>query len=340
MLPKNWGLVPIIDVDEQVYKTLNLPPDEINFFRQLGASGVRMDQDFGGEVEAKISQNRLNFKVEINASAGVQTLEKILASGGKPSNLIACHNFYPLRYTGLKYERFIELSARIKQLGVPVAAFVTQEPSRRAIGPWGVNQGMPTLEEHRDWPLVQQVAHLLSIGLSDQIIVSQQGLTSQEFKMLGQLVQNWNKLSAQKVVNVEIEWVSKVSDLEKEIVLARKLPAKLAQPEFKSYAHSFGAYHLNRPDYSSYFIRSTLTRVLYKSESIKPARTGKMLQPGDVVVLNDNIGRYKGEVHILLRPIDDRRSKIRNLVGRVIVDDLYQLQAIVGGRKFKIYAKN
>jgi hypothetical protein len=104
---KNLGMKVIVDVNTQFYREFNYDLLEKKFFLDMGASGIRLDEDFKGEIEPKLSKKIL---IELNASSGIKTAQLTLKNGGNPKNIIACHNFYPQEFTGLDYERFIKLS--------------------------------------------------------------------------------------------------------------------------------------------------------------------------------------------------------------------------------------
>ncbi|MCB7106320.1 MupG family TIM beta-alpha barrel fold protein, partial [Eubacterium callanderi] len=70
----------------------------------------------------------------------------------KLDNIITCHNFYPQRYSGISYEHFEKCSQDIKDLNIKVAAFVSSQ-EEGTYGPWPVNEGLCTLEIHRDLPI-------------------------------------------------------------------------------------------------------------------------------------------------------------------------------------------
>ena len=72
--------------------------------------------------------------------------------------------------------------------------------------------------------------------------------------------------------------------------------------------------HVVRGDMSEYMLRSTWPRVTFAGESIPAANTRDIVR-GDVVILNDGYGRYKGELHIVLKdmPNDGRKNVIGHL---------------------------
>ena len=309
----------IVDVNPQVYEELSLPKNETKFFADLNVSGIRLDEDFGGEIEAELSNNTYGLKIELNASAGSSTIDKALELGGNPSNLIACHNFYPMQYTGLDKERFIELTSHYKAIGVNTAAFVTLPKGQEGtVGPWNVNDGMPTLEEHRFMSIEDQVLDLLSFGFIDDIIISSQGATEEQFKAVNNAVKIYNEIVNNESIEIKAELFENISDVERDIILNNK-----------------GKEHFNRPDRTSYFVRSTFPRIDYKDEVIKPNNAGNSLKIGDIVVLNENLGRYKGEFHIITREFKDDLNA-RNVVGRVQESEIPKLKFLVHPMKYSI----
>ena len=324
---RDKGFEVIVDVNPNFYHAFKLKNTELKFFKELGATGIRLDEDFKGVVESVLSNNKIGMKIELNASGGSETITATLEKGGNPENLIACHNFYPMRYTGLKYERFIELSSFFKAKGIRVAAFVTLPEARKGIGPWDVNEGMPTIEEHRDLSVADQVASLLTLNVIDDIIISQQGAIKEDFDAIKMVLNEYNKIMSGGVVEINVKIESTVTDIEKSIInFEREL----------DFEGSIVKTHSNRPDLNGFFVRSTIPRITYKDEDIKPNNSSKKLQLGDVIVLNENLGRYKGELHVMLQEVDDSKQNARNLVGKVIKEDIFKLGFIAGGSKFKI----
>lgn len=82
---------------------------------------------------------------------------------------------------------------------------------------------------------------------------------------------------------------------------------------------------------SAYMARSTMPRVTYASESIPPKHI-RDLERGDVVILNDNYGRYKGELHIVLEPMPNDGNK--NIIGHLPENEMMLLNYIQPWRPF------
>lgn len=324
---KDNGFEVIVDVNPNFYHAFKLKNTELQFFKDLGATGIRLDEDFKGTVESVLSNNKIGMKIELNASGGSETITATLDKGGNPEQLIACHNFYPMRYTGLQYERFIELSSFFKAKGIRVAAFVTLDQKRKGVGPWDVNEGMPTIEEHRFLSVAKQVESLLSLKVIDDIIISQQGAIAEDFNEIKTILDEYNAVKGKGIVELKVNSLKNMTDIEKSILnFEREL----------DFEGSIVKTHSNRPDYTGYFIRSTITRITYKDENIGENNSGKKLNIGDVVVLNENLGRYKGEVHIITAELDDTKQKARNLIGHIAKEDIFKLAFVDGGTKFKL----
>ena len=316
----------ILDVNPSVYREFNLKNTELKFFKDLGATGIRLDEDFHGVIESVLSNNKLNMMIELNASASTDTFDKTLELGGNPKQLIACHNFYPMRWTGLDFNRFMKLSSYYQAKNIRVAAFITLNEDQKGVGPWNVNEGMPTIEEHRDLKLLEQLEQMYEFDVIDDIIISQQGATIEQFQKINEFITKIKSYQNNKSINIEIELNNDVTEVENNII-------KYAKPIM--WEGKLISSHFNRMDITSYFVRSTLSRIIYKDIDIPEKNSGKNLKKGDIVILNNNIGRYKGELHIIKRDMKDPNNT-RNFVGKVSLKDVFLISAIGPGIKFSL----
>ena len=323
---RDHGMEMMVDVNPGVYESFKLPRNEIKWFKELGATGLRLDEDFGGVVEAEISNNKEGMKLVLNPSTGIGVFKKTIENGGNGKAILSCHNFYPMRYTGVKYEQFIKNSIHTKDMGCEVAAFITLPEESKGVGPWNVNEGIPTLEEHRDLPLVDQAHHFLTMGFVDWILISQQAASEQQLKDLNKLFEEVEKLYNSQTIELDMELVNDKPLYRSNLNFDRTL---------EHHGHLFNK-HETRSDFNAAFVRSTAPRLIYDKDEIKPDNAGKHLKRGDVIILNENLGRYKGEVHILLKDIDDSKQNARNLVGHIKEKDIFKLDFIVDGKTFKL----
>lgn len=285
----------ILDVAPAVFNQLGISYDEPDFFAELGADGIRLDLGFDGLKEAQMTYNDYGLKIELNMSNDVAYLENIMTHQPNTANLVGCHNFYPQKYTGLPYEFFISCSERFKKHNLRTAAFVTSEHAE--LGPWNINDGLCTLEEHRNLPIDIQAKHLFATGLIDDVIIGNAYASDEELEQLGKLN------PARLELSVELE--KNVSLMEKTIM--------------------FEETHIRRGDISEYMVRSVDVRKKYASRSVKSAATPAQKR-GDIFIGNDSFGKYKAELQVVLKdmPADERKNK----VGHVRKEELFLLDYI------------
>lgn len=279
------GMEVILDVSPEVFAKLGLDPNDLSFFAEVRTDGIRLDEAFSGAQVAAMTRNSLGLKIEINASTPDGTLAATLANQPYRDRLLACHNFYPQRYSGLSREFFERETRAIKKLEVRTAAFVSCG-NHDAFGPWPLRDGLPTLEEHRDLPLDLQARHLSATGLIDDIIISNCFPTLEE--------------------------LDQISSLSSSRVMFRAVPeCELNETEAKI-LYEFP--HRVRGDLSDYLMRSTMSRITYADCDI-PAQNTRAIERGDVLIINNESARYKGELQLALRciPNDGTRNVVAHL---------------------------
>lgn len=171
------------------------------------------------------------------------------------------------------------------------------------MGPWNVNDGLPTLEMHRDLPIAVQTKHLFATGLIDVVIIGNAYATDEELAM-----------------------VAAVNHYKLDLTV---LPVEQIQPIEETILRETG--HFRRGDISNTVIRSTQVRVKYQ-DKLNPAHDNKQeFVVGDVVIGNDQFGRYKNELQIVLEAHQDDR---KNLVGRIPEEERFLLSFIQPWSKF------
>lgn len=280
----------VLDVNPDVFQQLNITWQDLKYFKDLNVSTLRLDGNFDRITEAHLSNNSEGIKIELNNNASLmnKTIDHIVAYQANIANLTACHNFYPQKYSALSYKYFKHYTQIIKNMTIPVGAFVTLQ-TNDDIGPWDVNDHLPTLEMHRYLPIDFQVRHLFVNKLIDYVLISTQFASEDTFKQISEI-----DLS---ILNLKIKPSLSLSEVEKEIVFNNK--------------------HFVRGDISDYIARSTQTRVKYKDKSIKVRlHDQSMFQIGDLVMPNDNYNKYKGELQIVLQPIENDGK--RNYIGSLM----------------------
>lgn len=282
---RRLGMEVTFDVAPSVFDKYEISYDDLKFFYNLDAYAIRLDEGFDSHKEAVLSYNPYGLKIVINASIGTKYLDNIISFGGNRETIEACHNFYPQRYTGLSYEHFTKCNQDLVSQNIPVGAFISSQ-NQDTFGPWPLYEGLCTLEEHRNLSLDLQARHLAATKQISQIIVGNAYASDEELKQLSKI--DFSKLT------FAIDLLDATTELEKEII--------------------FQYPHYVRGDMSEYMVRSTECRIAYQENNIPPHDTFD-LKRGDVVIVNNLYGRYKGELHICLKDMPNEGNK--NIVGRI-----------------------
>lgn len=303
---KELGFEVILDVAPSVFEKLGISYDQLDFFYELEASGIRLDLGFDGNKEAMLTYNPYQLAIEINMSNDVAYLDNIITYQPNLPFLYGCHNFYPQRGTGLPYDFFVKCSQRFKEKGVRTAAFINSHAAQ--IGPWDINDGLCTLEMHRDLPIDVQAKHLFATGLIDDVIIGNAYASEEELAILSKV----NRYQLELHVKVG----DNVNDIEKSIL--------------------FDEQHFRRGDITHEVVRSTEVRKKHIYSDIPLHDCEDVFHRGDVLIGNQNFGKYKGELQIALCDLSDCR---KNKVGEIVEEEKFLLDFILPWTKFKLRKK-
>ena len=311
------------DTNPEVFKLIGATPDNLKPFVDLGLDIIRMDGNFGTQGDIQLTRNQDNIRIEFNASmdSGVELLIK---NGGNREQIIMCHNFFPERYTGLDFELFQEYNRYWKELNLHTAAFVSSN-NENTIGPWQVFCGLPTVEIMRGLPIDLQARLMLAAGNVDDILIGNYPATDEELEAL-------SKINFQ-AIEMRVDEVPEITANEQMIM------------------YEFGP-HWDRYDHSSFMLRSSMPRVKFKEKAsvqdfgLSSNQTvvdkniphhdcdKKVFTRGDVLIVNDNLAHYRGELEIVLTEIPNDGE--RNLVATIKEEELQLLDFIKPGHHFAL----
>ena len=311
------------DTNPEVFKLIGATPDNLKPFVDLGLDIIRMDGNFGTQGDIQLTRNQDNIKMEFNASmdSGVELLIK---NGGNREQIIMCHNFFPERYTGLDFDLFQEYNRYWKELNLHTAAFVSSN-NENTIGPWQVFCGLPTVEIMRGLPIDLQARLMLAAGNVDDILIGNYPATDEELEAL-------SKINFQ-AIEMRVDEVPEITANEQMIM------------------YEFGP-HWDRYDHSSFMLRSSMPRVKFKEKAsvqdfgLSSNQTvvdkniphhdcdKKVFTRGDVLIVNDNLAHYRGELEIVLTEIPNDGE--RNLVATIKEEELQLLDFIKPGHHFAL----
>lgn len=298
------GMEVMVDINPGLFDQLGISYDDLSFFDEMGAYGVRLDLGFTGAEEAKMTRNPYNIKIEINMSQGTKYVDNIMSYSPNTNNLLGSHNFYPHRYSGLAWDHFVYCSEQFRHYNLNTMAFVNSHAA--TFGPWPTQDGLCSLEDHRDLEIATQVKHLVLTGLIDDISVGNAYASEAELKAMAEAFNA-------EYPSVKVDVAEDITNDEREVL--------------------FNNLHSYRGDRSAYILRSTWTRVKYKDLPFPPHNTRDMTK-GDVLIDNVDYGQYKGETQIALKEMkNDGRV---NVVGRISDDELFLLDFLKPWSSFKL----
>lgn len=291
------GFTIILDVNPRVFDQFGASYDDLTFFSELKADGIRLDMGFDGKKEADMTFNPQNLMIEINISNDNKYFDNILSYNPNKEKLIASHNFYPQAYTGLSLDFFKRITQKFKDNNIKTAAFITSHSAK--VGPWVLSHGLVSLEILRNMRIDSQYKFYIATGLIDDTIIGNSFASEEELKLLSKVDQN-------PIISFRLEKDSIKNNTEIENTILFNNP------------------HFRRGDTNDYSVRSTQSRVKYKSEDFTAHNTPEILRKGDVVICNNNYGQYKGELQIILQEqknIDYGKS----VVGRIVEEEIILL---------------
>ncbi|MBO8165148.1 MAG: DUF871 domain-containing protein [Brevibacillus sp.] len=291
----------IVDIAPRVFAKLGISYNDLSFFHKLGAYGIRLDLGFTGHEEALMTYNPYGLKIEVNMSSGTKYIDNLFTHQPNRHNLIASHNFYPHRYSGLSLAHFLACSKQYKEYGIRTAAFVNSQTA--TFGPWPIMEGMCTLEMHRYLPIDVQAKHLFATGLIDDVIIANAYASEEELRALKQV--------NPEMLTFRVDLHETITEVEQKIVLDEL--------------------HVYRGDVSDYLIRSTQSRIKYREEAFPPTYTPP-IRRGDILIENERYGQYKGELQIALQDMENTGKT--NVVGRIVEEELFLLDYLQPWSKF------
>lgn len=321
-----------LDVNPMFFEKLGATPDNIEVFNSIGVDILRMDMSYGDNRDLQLIKNPYDIKIEFNAS--FSTADVLLNLGAKTDDFLLCHNFYPQRYTGLSWERFLNSNKAIKEVGdISVGAFVSSN-NENTHGVWDAKEGLPTVERFRDFPIDLQARILLATHNVDTVMIGNAYASEAELRSLSNL-KNEDKnvdenptlktlvdygiidLEDEKVVQIKPTLYDAINDNERDII-------------FEFYPHmSFG-------DNSEFIWRSRISRFKYNNPKYElPANNihKEYFEYGDIVIVNDSYKHYAGEVQIVLKRI--KNDGLRNLVGYIDPQEMVLIELLDDGKILK-----
>lgn len=278
---KKMGFKVSVDVSRDSISKFKITDiSDLSNVEKLGIYSLRIDGGYSTEEIAAFTRNKQHIKIEINASmtSNIDQFLELISKKGNISNVLACHNFFPKKDTGLGWGRFEKYNAIIRKYNLEIGAFITTKNSKGILS--RNSTGVPTIESHRGQNVGIQINDFKAHNI-DYVIFSEPEFSSSE------LVEANKALSDEYIVI----YLENICDKE----------------SFKKISKNIFTFRPDQPEW--------LLRCSERIGEIKPI-TQKELSKFSVTIDNSLNGRYSGEINILLK--DFEKKKYINKVGEII----------------------
>ena len=311
------GMRVSLDVNPDCMQRMGATPANLSVFAKIGADILRMDGAYGVDDNLLMLKNPYGMSIEYNASALEPGLIAALVERGAPQErILACHNFYPQRYTGFRWSKFCQVNAQLRAAGVRVGAFVASH-APNTHGVWDATCGLPTVEQLRDYPADLQARILAAAGTTD-VFFGNAYASEDELAAVHEALAPTKPHFVSDVHRIMVDGFASYAgydlDLSRQVKVRVEPLYDLTDVE-KAILFDFFP-HVDMGDSSEWIWRSRMPRMFFEEETIAPRRYPlREFQPGDVVMVNNNYKHYAGEVQVVLRPLNNDGT--RNLVGRI-----------------------
>ena len=142
---------------------------------------LRMDTNSDSyDLYIFLKQNS-NMKIVLNASNLSNELKGLIDFKANLQQLVGCHNFYPLNYTGLDEALFIKQSKTFTEHQIPVFAFLASQ-SKEQSGVFPENDKLPTLEILRNESVGFQYRYFMASQSVNGVLFSTQFIPREDFE--------------------------------------------------------------------------------------------------------------------------------------------------------------
>ena len=314
-----------LDVNPDLFEKLGADYDDISVFANLGVDILRMDVPYSMDKNKILINNPFHIKIEFNASISSELFNDQLNELASGKDLLVCHNFYPQPYTGMKWEKYLNINQNLKKAGMKVGVFVSSQ-NKNTVGVWDAKYGLPTIEKMRDLPLDTQIRTLLAAGNIDTILIGNACASEEEFKNIKEATKEIKADSSNPLIATLLKMGASLDHFQQQKKIRVNLDKNITENE-KSILLDFFP-HSDVGDSSEWIWRSRFPRFLNKDIPFRK-HNQEVFPVGSVVIVNNNYKHYVGEVQIALRPL--KNDGIRNLIGTLNEDEMEILKLVNDG---------
>ncbi|QHX36442.1 DUF871 domain-containing protein [Spiroplasma sp. BIUS-1] len=283
---KQIGFYTILDVEYKSMELIGISVNDVSKCNDYGIDCLRLDSPSLPFEISSITHNKYGVDIQLNMSNNDSLIDNVMDFKPIKERLSGCHNFYPLEYTALPFDYFKEANKKYLKHNLSTAAFVGSHfgEMTTATG-W---KELPTLEEQRNLSISEQAKILFYTNEINLVLIGNAYATKEELEELASI--------DRYEITLNVKPMYELSEDEKGIL------------KFD---------HFRRGDITEYFVRSTFSRVEFKNSSIEPKNTKKTYNKGDVVIINNNDIKYKGECHIIMKDNFEDKQQKYNWIGTI-----------------------
>lgn len=316
-----------LDVNPMCFEKMGATPEDLSVFKSIDVDILRMDMSYGPELDAKLVSNPYDITIEFNNSPVI--VKGLMDKGVDPKKFLVCHNFYPQRYTAMKWEKFVAKNKELKACSrdLRIGAFISST-AEGTHGVWGAACGLPTVERLRMLPIDLQTRLMLATGDVDDVLIGNAFASEEEFQRLHDVLTDTEINNTNFDPTLDMLIKHGIISLDRPVKQLRVTLDEDATEKEKEVLFDFFP-HLEMGDSSEWIWRTRISRFKYSqpNETITPRHyDDEMFKVGDVVIVNDNYKHYAGEIQIVKIPIvnDGTRNRIGHLG-----DDEYQMMELI-----------
>lgn len=292
---KEYGYKIVADISKKSLDVFQ-QDDVVSIAKALGIDIVRLDYGFDKKEILDISQR---MPTALNASIiSLDTFEEL----SKETKIIAIHNFYPRPETGLNKEKFDEINLKLKQLKIPVFAFIAGDLDKRQ----PIYEGLPTLESHRyKLPLVSYCDLVVNHNI-DGVFIGDGFISKKQELLIKSFIKN----------------------------RIMPLPTRFLE----EYRFVFDRLFTVREDSPKHCLRIKESREYScQGEEIIPDKQVER-RKGAITMDNKLYKRYSGEIQVMRETLP--MDKKVNVIGRISPEYFELLNCIKNGKKFMFIDEN
>lgn len=323
-----YGIQVSLDVNPECFAKMGATAEDLSVFKSIDVDILRMDLSFGLEKDMALINNPYGIGIELNAA--IIDPKPLVDAGVDPKKISLCHNFFPQQYTGMRFDRFIEVNRKLKAVSrdISVGAFISSN-APDTHGVWGAVKGLPTVERMRNLPIDLQARLMLATGDVDDVLIGNAYASEDELKSLSEIL---TKRDMQKEAenNPFLKMFLSYGIFDEKTTSSVKIrveeESKISEDE-RGLLYDFFPHYMG--DGSEWMMHSRMSRGIYSQPDhhILPRKySADHFSRGDVLVVNDSYKHYCGEVQIALGDMEN--DGIRNCIGHITGDELQLLDVI------------